>query len=158
ITSSPASLIASPPGGPVAGPSITIKTVAGVNIITFENEPIGPPQTGTLEVCKYNWDGFLHGNTFHFDVTSVDGNTSYDSEDILVGQCSGPITVPAGPVLVSETLPADGSVVLDHVDADPQSALGLVNKNNGTAIVNVPVTNTTDPNAGNNDVVVAFWN
>ena len=158
ITASPASLIPTPLGGPIAGPSVTVKTQAGVNVITFENEPIGPPQTGTLEVCKYNWDGFLHGDTFHFDVTSVDGNTSYDSEDVLVGQCTGAITVPAGPVLVSETLPDDNSVVLDHVECDPSSALGLVNKNNGTAIVNVPVANTTDPTQSNGDVVCAFWN
>ena len=158
ITSSPASLIPSPLGGPIAGPSVTVKVVAGVNVITFEDEPVGPPQTGTLELCKYNWDGFLHGDTFTFTVTSLDGNTTYDSEDVLVGQCTGRDHRACWPGARVRDAAGDGSVMLDHVDCDPQSALGLVNKNNGTAIVNVPVANSTDPTQPNGDVVCAFWN
>ena len=137
---------------------VKVTTGVGVNIVTFENEPVGPPQTGFVEICKDAADDFVSG-TFHFELSDQNGQnldanpggTPATGEDILVGQCSGPIKVPAGPVIVTE-LPNPNTQVAQIWAADP-STLGLTNLINGSATVVVPV--STD---GSNEVLVHFVN
>jgi len=118
----------------------TIKTQAGANVVTFDNTPVGPPQTGYIEICKDAYDYYVNG-LYHFEITTT-GGTSLDpgGEDVLVGQCTAPIKVPAGPVLVTES--ANKSTELNQVWTDPANALGLVNLANQTAVVVVPVSDS----------------
>jgi hypothetical protein len=64
------------------------------------NSILGPQQTGILEICKEidtaGGTG-LEDRTFNFRV----GATNFE---VPVGQCSGPITVPSGPIVVEELL------------------------------------------------------
>ena len=42
-----------------AGGVVKVTAGAGANIVYFDNEPVGPPQTGYLEVCKDAGDQFI---------------------------------------------------------------------------------------------------
>jgi len=124
---------------------------AGANIVYVENEPIGPPQTGFVEICKDAYDQFVSG-MFHFDLATTSGvNLDGNGEDILVGQCSGPIQVPIGNVVITEA-PTANTQVQSIWAVDP-ATLGITNLVNGTATAVVPV--SADPS---NEVQVHFVN
>jgi hypothetical protein len=132
-------------GSTASGASTTVKIAAGLNIVTYEDEPVGPPQTGFIEICKDAYDSYVNG-TFHFEITDTSGNNldvhgsgknATTGEDVLVGQCSGPIQVPAGTVVVTES--PNSQTLLQSVWANPAGDLGLVNPTNQTANVVVPV-------------------
>ena len=38
---------------------VKVTAATGANIVTFENEPVGPPQTGYVEICKDGGDEFV---------------------------------------------------------------------------------------------------
>jgi len=121
------------------GSTATVKTTAGANVVLFEDEPVGPPQNGYVELCKDAYDDFVNGS-YHFDVyqgAGVTTGTPVASADVLVGQCTIPILVPAGPVTVVEA--QNKSTQLYGVWTDPSGALGVVNLDNQTAVVVVPV-------------------
>ena len=103
---------------------------SGANVLVYENEPLGPPQTGYIEVCKDAFDTFTTGN---FTFTIQDSAGFKDTEIVAVGQCTGPIQVAAGNVTVSETLTA--STYLHDVWTLPATNLGPYNLTNGTATV-----------------------
>jgi hypothetical protein len=65
------------------------------------------PATGTLEICKASVAGTLAvSGPFTFTISP-----GAITRTVNVGQCSGAITVPAGTVTVTETLPVYASVV-----------------------------------------------
>jgi len=120
----------------LGGGVVRVTAGAGATVVTFENEPLGPPQTGYLELCKDAGDNYISTTTpFGFTLTDSAGLTV--TENVYAGQCTGAIKVAAGNVTVSET-PTDGTFV-SSVSAVPSSALGLTNLANGTATVVVPV-------------------
>jgi hypothetical protein len=133
-------------GGGVA--SVTVGP--GANVITYDNEPVGPAQNGFVEICKDAGDQFISLTTpVNFSVTDKTGAVVNPS--VIPGQCSGPIQVAAGNVDIAETIPNGQAVT--SISAIPQSALGPNNKVNGTATVVVPVSSTST-----NEVQVHFQN
>jgi hypothetical protein len=130
------------------GPVAKLTVGVGVNTITFEDEPVAPPQNGWLEICKAAGDPYVSG-TFSFTVTDRIGVTT--PVDVLVGQCSGPIQVPAGNVTVAEA--PTPNVRVSDIEASPASDLGLTNLTNGTATIVVPV--MADPTG---EVLVSYTN
>jgi hypothetical protein len=125
------------------GGVVKITVGAGANIVWFDNEPVGPPQNGLLEVCKDAGDGFVPSNkAVAFTITDSTGAS--DTENVLPGQCSGAVTVAAGNVNVAEAIP-DGEYVSDiFLGQNSAGQLGPVNLNNGTAVVVVPVASAGD--------------
>ena len=61
-------------GASVANTAGLVKVTAatGANIVTFENEPVGPPQTGYVEVCKDAGDEYVADTTTPFQFTVTD--------------------------------------------------------------------------------------
>ena len=131
-----------------AGGTAKITIGSGVNIVYFDNEPLSPPQLGYIEVCKDAGDQFTTG-TYTFTIT--DSAHATDTEQIPVGQCSGPIQVASGNVSVVET-PTPNEYV-QNIFTYPSTSLGPYNLTNGAATVVVPVSPTTD-----NEVQVHFVN
>jgi hypothetical protein len=121
---------------------VRVTATTGANVVVFENEPVGPPQTGYIEICKdSDGDPYLSGSdSFEFTITDHAGLT--DTEHVFVGQCSGPIKVAAGNVNVAET-PTGGTSVKSITTLPNANALGPINLTNGTATVVVPV--SSDP-------------
>jgi len=129
--------------------AITVKTNA--NVLTFDDEPIGPTQRGTLEICKSSGgDPFISGS-YSFTVTDSTGAVIPATAPLTipVGQCSGPIDVAAGNVNVAEVNPPDHTFVAG-ITVSGTGQLGPFNLANGTATVVVPV------NPG--DTLVTFIN
>jgi len=124
------------------GSSIRYVVGNGVNVVTFNNEPIGPPQTGLLEICKDAGDGFITG-TYQYSIQ--DGNQTYQAS-VDVGQCTAPINhgIPAGTVTITETIPANQSLTNVFLGLNSAGQLGTVTKLNGTAVVVVPVADSGD--------------
>ena len=103
----------------------------------FDNEPVGPPQTGYIEVCKDAGDEFIsRDRSVH--VHDHRQRRAHRHEDILAGQCSGPIKVAAGNVNVAEDRRTANTFV-SSIWTIPTNALGPNNLTNGTATVVVPV-------------------
>ena len=130
----------------VASPStaglVKVTAAAGANIVTFENEPVGPPQTGYIEVCKDAGDDYVAHTTTPFTFTITDRTNVAVTVNVLAGQCSGPIQVAAGNVNVAET--QDGTTFVSSIWTAPDpSTLGPTNLSNGTATVVVPVSADT---------------
>ena len=96
-------------GASVANTAGLVKVTAatGANIVTFENEPVGPPQTGYVEVCKDPGDDYVDDTTTPFQFTVTDKTNVAIPVSVLVNQCSGPIKVAAGNVAIAETADRD---------------------------------------------------
>jgi len=121
---------------------------AGVTVALFDDEPIPPNQTGTLEICKtaaelapHYADPNVHG-PFSFTVVDA-GGQSYGPLTINVPNpnngliyCTAPFTVAAGIATVTE-LPSPGFDLWD-VFTNPSDRLLTVNTINRTADVEVP--------------------
>ena len=106
--------------------------------MTYENEPVGPPQTGYVEVCKDAGDDYVEYTTTPFQFTVTDKTNVAIPVSVLVNQCSGPIKVAAGNVAIAET-PTDGTYVSSIFAAPDPNALGPTNLTNGTTTAVVPV-------------------
>src|SRR3954452_16004380 len=115
---------------------------AGANVFYFEDEPIGPPQTGYLEICKDHGDVFVLHMTDPFVFTVTDKTNVPFQVSVNVDQCSGPIKVAAGNVTVEETQGTQTKVTKISTFPDA-NALGANNLTNGTATVVVPVSDTS---------------
>ena len=113
-------------------------SATGANIVTFENEPVGPPQTGYVEVCKDAGDDYVNDTTTPFQFTITDKTNVAIPVSVLVNQCSGPIKVAAGNVSIAETPTATTFVSSIFAAPDP-NALGPTNLTNGTTTAVVPV-------------------
>ena len=129
------------------GGVVNVVTGVGANVVYYEDEPVGPPQTGYLEICKDAGDAFISTTVpFNFTITDHAGFTT--SVPVLAGQCSGPIQVAAGNVSVVEA-PTAGTQVTS-ITLGPLNnggTLGPTNINNGTATVVVPVSSDTSVEA-----------
>lgn len=80
----------------VSGNPTTLTMGAGANVVTVTNEAMG-----TIEVCKQMAAGTVAPSmSFSFTVTDNDGVVH--SLSVPVGQCSLPLTVPAGTATVTE--------------------------------------------------------
>jgi hypothetical protein len=127
---------------------------AGVTVALFDDEPIPPSGTGTLEICKTaaelspgNADPDVHGP---FTFTVVDSaSASYGPFTINVPSpnrgltyCTAPFTVAAGIATVTEG-PSPGFDLWD-VFTNPSDRLLAVNTINRTASVEIP--SSTNPN------------
>jgi hypothetical protein len=127
---------------------------AGTTVALFDDEPIPPSGTGTLEICKtaaelsHGYaDPDVHGP---FTFTAVDAaGTSYGPFTIVVPNpnngniyCTQPFTVAAGIAEVTEG-PSPGFDLVD-VFTNPADRLLTTNLINRTADVEVP--SSTDPN------------
>jgi hypothetical protein len=110
---------------------------AGVTIVTYTNDVVPIPQTGYIEVCKAAGDQFTSG-AFNFTITAPSFN---DTESVQVGQCTGPILVPAGNVNVAEAARAPYSV--SDISVYPSDRLVTSNLVNGTSTVSVPVSSSS---------------
>ena len=76
----------------------------GANVVTYENEPVGPPQTGYVEVCKDAGRRLRRRSRRRSTFTVTDKTERHDHRcSVLVDQCSGPIQVAAGNVAIAET-------------------------------------------------------
>ena len=125
-----------------------------MTVALFDDEPIPPTQTGTIEICKtaaqlgpHFADPNVHG-PFTFTVVDA-GGQSYGPLTINVPDpnngliyCTAPITVAAGIATVTEG-PSPGFDLWD-VFTNPSDRLLTVNTINRTADVEVP--SSADPN------------
>jgi len=126
---------------------------AGVTVALFDDEPVAPSGTGTLEICKTAAqlsngyaDPDVHGP---FSFTAVDSaGQSYGPFTIVIPNpnygntfCTAPFTVAAGIATVTEG-PSPGFDLVD-VFTSPQDALLTSNLINRTA--DVEVASSTDP-------------
>jgi len=115
----------------------------GVTIVQYDDEPVALAGTGFIEICK-NPPGFQDPAVtgfWHFTITDQDGNL-VTTRDVLTGQCTTAIEVPAGIVNVQES--ARAGFQLTNVFTIPADALAGSNTINGTASLEVPVSATED--------------
>jgi hypothetical protein len=111
--------------------TVTVTVTAGAQTTaTFTNA--GVP-TGTLQVCKVAGAGVTVGTNFTFNVAGTPvvipaGATPGSS-------CSTAFVVPAGPAVVTESLP--GSTLLTSASSSPSGALVSSNLSAGTATVTI---------------------
>ena len=117
---------------------VKVTATTGANIVTYENEPVGPPQTGYVEVCKDPGDDYVNDTATPFQFTVTDKTNVAIPVSVLVNQCSGPIKVAAGNVAIAETPTATTFVSSIFAAPDP-NALGPTNLTNGTTTAVVPV-------------------
>jgi hypothetical protein len=116
----------------------------GANVLTFDNEPLAPPQRGTLEICKDAGDQFVAKDTAAVVFSVVDSAGVTHTVPVNVGQCSGGVDVAAGNVTVTETIPDNEYVSKISLDPLSSGALGPTNPTNGTAVVVVPINSAGD--------------
>ena len=121
---------------------VKVTAATGANIVTFENEPVGPPQTGYVEVCKDAGDELRRR---HGDAVPVHDHRQDQRRD--------PGQRPRRPVLRPD--PGRGRQRRDRRDADRDTfvssifaapdpnALGPTNLTNGTTTAVVPVSSDT---------------
>jgi len=117
----------------------------GANELTFDDEAVGPSQTGSLEICKDAGDQFITGS---YDYTIQDGNQTFTAT-VPVGQCTAAINgrnggIPAGTVTVTETIPANQKLSDVFLGQFSAGQLGTVIPDNGSAVVVVPISSAGD--------------
>jgi hypothetical protein len=106
----------------------------GQTTATFVNTIPPPPTTGFLQICKIAGSGVTLGTNFTFDVAGTPVTVAAGPPS--PGSCSLALTLPAGQVLISETLPT--GTAMTAVSTLPSA--GLLTASNlvaGTATVTV---------------------
>ncbi len=136
-------------GGTKSNENTTAGTVTATvgpttTIVDYVNWIAPVTQTGTIEVCKQPGDSYVSGS---FTFVLSEGGWSETLPPVPVNSCSGPTTVPAGQVTVTEEPVFPYSV--SSVGSIPQSALVAENLANGEATFNV---------AANADTTAIFTN
>ncbi len=117
-----------------AGTATVAVDPGGQTIATFVDTIPPPPTTGFLQICKIAGSGVAVGTNFTFSVAGTPITVAAGPP--ITGTCSPALTVPAGQVLIAETLPT-GTVMTD-ISTLPSA--GLLFANNlplGTATVTV---------------------
>ena len=127
-------------GASVANTAGLVKVTAttGANIVTFENEPVGPAAD---RLCRGLQGRRRRVRRRHVDAVPVHRHRQDQCRDPgqrARDQCSGPIKVAAGNVAIAET-PTDGTYVSSIFAAPDPNALGPTNLTNGTTTAVVPV-------------------
>jgi Ice-binding-like len=77
-------------------------------IATFVNTIPPPPATGFLQICKVAGNGVIPGTNFTFSVGGTPITVAAGPP--IAGTCSLPLTLPAGQVPITETLPVGTSM------------------------------------------------
>jgi hypothetical protein len=118
-----------------AGTATVTVDPGGQTIVTFIDAATPTTGNGFLQVCKVAGSGITVGTNFSFNVAGTPG-VIISAGVAPGGTCSTPVQVPAGPAIVTETLPA--GIVLTGVSTLPNAGL-LVSTNlaSGTATVTV---------------------
>jgi type VI secretion system secreted protein VgrG len=117
-----------------AGTATVAVNPGGQTIATFVDTIPPPPTTGFLQICKIAGSGVTVGMTFTFSVAGTPITVAAGPP--ITGTCSPALTVPAGQVLIAETLPS-GTVMTD-ISTLPSAGLLYANDlQAGTATVTV---------------------
>jgi len=134
--------------------SATVQIIGPVTTLLVDNEPIPPPQSGYIEICKNadlvggRPDPFVTG-PFTFTVAPSDGN-SFDVTT-LAGQCTQAFQIAAGVTRVTEQ--ASPNTTLVDTSVSPGDRFLAQNPINRTVDVEVPVSSSS-----NNETQVTFVN
>jgi len=122
-------LVRSDLGAQTAVVTIVAGNISTETVATFRN--FARP-TGVLEVCKDAAPGtsFPAGTTFNFTISGVAKVFS-----VPVGACTGPVTVPAGSVTITEVARPDASLV--SVSTLPAGRLVSTNLGAQSAVVTI---------------------
>jgi hypothetical protein len=124
----------------LAAGTATVEVDPGAQTIaTFVNTVPPPPTTGFLQICKVAGGGVTVGTNFTFSVAGTLVNVPAGLAP--GGYCNPPLVVPAGPTLITETLPT--GTVLTGVSTLPSGSLVSSNLGAGTATVTVNAGGTT---------------
>lgn len=86
-----------------AGTATVAVNPGGDTIATFVNTVPPPPTTGFLQICKIAGNGVAVGTNFTFNVAGTPVTVA--AGPASPGSCAAPLTLPAGQVLIAETLP-----------------------------------------------------
>ncbi|MGD1093186.1 MAG: ice-binding family protein [Bryobacteraceae bacterium] len=114
-----------------------VTVTAGMTTIVTFVDTAPPGGSGSVVVCKANGGGVATGTFFAF---TVNGNPL----SVEVGSCSSAQVVPAGSVLITETIPGPGGALLTGVTTLPSAGLLVIsNLPAGTATITVVAGATT---------------
>jgi hypothetical protein len=139
VSTLPAGLLVS---SNLAAGTATVTVNAGLTtIVTFVNATIPPPNTGFLQICKVAGAGIVVGTPFAFSVAAPLTALSVPAGPAPGGSCGLALVVPAGPALITETVPA--GTALTSVSTLPAGLLVVANLVAGTATVTVNAGGTT---------------
>jgi hypothetical protein len=116
-----------------AGTATVTVNPGGETMVVFLNTLIPPPPTGFLQICKVAGAGVTVGTNFTFSVAGTP--VTVPAGAAPGGSCSVPLVVPAGPAIITETLPT--GTVLTSVSTLPSGSLVSSNLAAGTATVTV---------------------
>jgi hypothetical protein len=117
-----------------AGTATVTVADRGTTIVTFTDAVPLALTTGLLEICKVAQAPSLSGVNFTFSVAGTP--VTVPAGPAPLGSCSPALVEPAGPVLITETVPA--GIILSSVATLPSAALLLSsNLGAGTATVTV---------------------
>ena len=116
----------------LAAGTATVAVFAGAQTIAIFTDSV-TPTTGSLQICKVAGTGVVEGTNFTFSVAGTP--VTVPAGPAPAGSCSSPLDVPAGPVMVSETLPI--GVQLTAVSISPNGALVSSDLAAGAATVTV---------------------
>ena len=117
-----------------AGTANVTVTGGGQTVATFIDTIIPPvPTTGFIQVCKVAGAGVAVGTNFTFNVGGT--SVTVPAGPAPGGSCNTPLTVTAGPILITETLPA--GITLTSVSTSPPGLLVSSNLAAGMATVTV---------------------
>jgi hypothetical protein len=112
----------------LAAGTVTATVGSGVTDVVYTNVPVVVQPPGYIEVCKSAADSFVPSGPWTFTLNQGNWN---DTEHVLTGQCTGPITVPAGQVSVQESVSSPSYV--SSITAIPAGNLLGSNLANGQA-------------------------
>lgn len=117
-----------------AGTATVAVDPGGQTVATFVNTVPPPPTSGFLQICKIAGSGVPLGTNFAFDVAGTPVTVAAGPPS--PASCITPLTLPAGQVLIAETLPS--GISMTAVTTFPNA--GLLTASNfaaGTATVTV---------------------
>nr|MDP9115059.1 ice-binding family protein [Acidobacteriota bacterium] len=117
-----------------AGAATVAIDPGGQTVATFVDTIPPPPTTGFLQICKIAGNGIPIGTNFTFNVAGTPVTVAAGPPSL--GTCGQALTLPAGQVLIAETLPP--GTVLTEVSTLPSAGLLFANDlAAGTATVTV---------------------
>lgn len=117
-----------------AGTVSVMVTAGGQTIATFLDSMIPViPITGFIQVCKIAGAGVSVGTNYTFNVAGTP--VVVQAGPAPGGNCSAPISVLAGPTIITETVPS--GIALTAVSTMPSGLLVSSNLSTGTATVTV---------------------
>ena len=102
----------------LAAGTATVTVIAGAQTIATFTDAV-TPTTGFLQICKVAGTGIVEGTNFTFTVAGI--SLTVPAGPAPAGSCSQLLELPAGPVLVTETIPI--GMQLTAVSATPGGSL-----------------------------------